>query len=117
MNVSKQELDGMTRTVIAEIDSAKRQADTALFLNSKDQMEIACRRIDAVLERVIDFRDKYKLPAILADEPYRKARQTAKQKEIKELSDRLASNQSEIERLQQHNNSIQSKLQQLQEAT
>lgn len=118
MNVSKQELDALTRAVICEVGSAQHKADVALFLNSKDQMEIADRLISEVLLRVIDFRDKHKLPAIIADEPYRKARQEARQKEIKELSDRLKSNQQDIERLQQHNNRIQAELDKLQkEAT
>jgi len=115
MNVSKQELDALTRAVICEVGSAQHKADVALFLNSKDQMEIADRFISEALLRVIDFRDKHKLPAIIADEPYRKARQEVRQKEIKELSERLAANQSDIERLQQHNDNIRSRLKQLDE--
>ena len=115
MNVSKQELDRITRAVIADVGHAQHKADVALFLNSPDQMAIADNIISAVLLRVIDFRDKYGLPAIIADEPYRKARQEATQKEIKELSERLAANQSEIDRLQQHNTHIQDRLKELQQ--
>lgn len=117
MNVSKQELDAITRSVICDIGQAQHKADVALFLNSKDQMEIADRIISDVLLRVIDFRDKHQLPAIIADEPYRKARQEARQKEIEELSERLAVNQSDIERLQQHNDNIRSRLKQLEKET
>ena len=82
MNISKQELDALTRAVICDVGRAQHKADVALFLNSKDQMEIADRIISDALLRVIDFRDKHQLPAIVADEPYRKARQEARQKEI-----------------------------------
>ena len=74
MNVSKQELDAMTRTVLARIHTAKLTANTALFLNSKDQMEVANLIIHDTLHRVYLFREKYKLPHILADEDYRKDR-------------------------------------------
>lgn len=114
MNISKQELDALTRAIICDIGRAQHKADVALFLNSKDQMEIADRIISDALLRVIDFRDKHKLPAIIADEPYRKARQEERQKKLKELSDRFAANQQDIERLQQHNDRIQAELDKLQ---
>lgn len=113
MNVSKQELDALTRAIICDVGRAQHKADVAFFLNSKDQMELAGKIISDALLRVIDFRDKYQLPAIIADEPYRKARQEEREKEIKELVDRFASNQSDIERLQQYNNHIQDRLKQL----
>ena len=117
MNVSKQELDALTRAVICAIGLAQHKANVAFFLNSKDQMEIADRIISDALLRVIDFRDKHKLPAIIADEPYRKARQEARQKEIEELAERLAANQSAIKRLQQYNDNIRSRLKQLEKET
>lgn len=115
MNVSKQELDALTRAVICEVGHAQHTADVALFLNSKDQMEIADRTIDDIMLRVIGFRDKHKLPAIIADEQYREKREQATQKKCKELSDRLKANQQDIERLQQHNNRIQAELDKLQQ--
>lgn len=113
MNISKQELDALTRAIICDVGRAHHKADVAFFLNSKDQMEIADSIISDALLRVIDFRDKHGFPAIIADESYRKARQEARQKEIKELSERLVANQSDIERLQQHNDNIRSRLKQL----
>ena len=118
MNVSKQELDDITSSVICEISFAWRRVKLNLWTADKDDMEIVDSHISAILNRVIDFRDKHKFPALLADQPYREARQQARQKELKELSERLVLNQRDIERLQQHNDNIRSRLKQLeQEAT
>ena len=111
MNVSKQELDMLTRAVITEVSFAQRTADD---LDSIDQMAIVDSIIVYILLRVIDFRDKHGLPAIIADEPYREQRKQARQKKRKELSERLAANQQDIKRLQQQNNSIQAELDELQ---
>ena len=113
MNVSKQRLDALTSSMIVAGSRAQHIADLEIPFNRKDQQEILDRLISSVLLEVIDFRDKYGFPALLADESYRKARQESNQKELKELSDRFAANQSEIERLQQHNDNIQAKLKQL----
>jgi membrane protein involved in colicin uptake len=117
MNVSKQELDDITSSVICEISFAWHRVKLNLWTADKDDMEIADSHISAILNRVIDFRDKHKFPALLADQPYREARQQARQKEIKELVDRFAANQSDIERLQEHNNHIQDRLKQLEKET
>ena len=117
MNVSKQELDALTRAVLTDVSWAYDRAKTAMFLNSKDQMNIAGDAVTRLLLRVIDFRDKHQLPAILADEPYRKERQSFRQKKIEELSKRLAANQQDIERMQQHSNSLQAELDKLQKET
>ncbi len=117
MNVSRQELDALTRAIICEFSHAQNAADTALFLDSAVQAEIADETISRAILRVIDFRDKYGFPAIIADESYRQARQEARQEKLKELSDRLKSNQQDIERLQQHNNRIREELVELQKET
>ena len=115
MNVSKQELDALTRGVITEVSWAERRADFALLCNSKDEMELAKQHISDILVQVIDFRDKHGLPALIADEPYREQRKQARQKKLKELSERFVANQQDIERLQQHNSRIQAALDELQQ--
>ena len=117
MNVSKQELDALTGSVIGAASRAQHIADMEIPFNRKDQREILDHLIASVLLEVIDFRDKHRFPALLADAPYRKARQEAHQKEIVELSERLAANQIAIEQLTEHNARIEAKLQQLQKET
>lgn len=115
MNVSKQELDALTRAVITEVSWAQDRVAPCVPSHHKDDMELAKQHIFNVLVSVIGFRDKYGLPAIVADEPYREQHKQARQKKLKALLDRFAANQQDIERLQQHNNRIQAELDKLQQ--